>query len=236
MPPPQGPPNSDKDGPMTLLLLACLPPAVDSNPRDTADTQAQEPPFACPSWLGFDPGAVRSFQSIAGLDYDYAYTATVEPKTVSAEHNTRVAVTQVSQQTGGGWSAYSATETLHYRCDATGAWYEGLRRDWSGTAEGSDTPQSGWLEATFENYLYFPMDPSAPWTADWTGTFADHSGNKVDDARTYTYTPLGQESVTVPAGTFQALKVERDAGGTPSLEWYAESEGLVQTETLERVP
>lgn len=222
---------------MILFLLACQPPIVDSDPGDTADTAdtALVEPFDCPAWLGFDPNASRSFQSVDGLDYDFSYTATVGAHTVSDDNETLVVVTQVSSQSGGGWTEYNATETLSYRCDASGAWYEGLRRDWSGTPEGSSTAKSGWLEAEFEGYLYFPIDPSGPWTADWSGTFTDDGGTEVNDARTYVYTPMGSESVTVPAGTYQALKVERDSSGTKTLEWYAEGEGLVKTESIERV-
>ena len=223
---------------MILFLLACQPPIVDSDPGDTADTADTGElvePFDCPSLLGFVDGASRSFESIEGLDYTFAYTATVQTPTVSDSNETLIEVTQTSTQTGGGWDEYQATETLRYRCDATGAYYEGLRRDWSGTYENGGAA-SGWLEAEFEDYLYFPMDASGPWTADWTGIFKDDSGNEVSDARTYTYTPTGEESVTVPAGSYQALKVERDSGGTKSLEWYADGEGLVKTESIERVP
>lgn len=224
---------------MLLLLLACQPPVVDDTTSvdDTAtdDTGDLVEPLDCPAHLGFVDGATRSFEAVDGLGYAFAYTATVGTPTVSEDNETLIEVSQVSTQTGGGWQSYQATETLRYRCDATGAYYEGLRRDWSGTYEsgGSD---SGWLEAVFEGYLYFPMDASGPWTADWSGTFTDDSGNEVPDARVYTYTPQGEESVTVPAGSYTALKVQRDAGGTTSLEWYAEGEGLVKTETVERVP
>ena len=170
-----------------------------------------------------------------GLDYTFAYTATVATPTVSDDNETLIEVTQVSSQQGGGWTQYEATETLNYRCNATGAYYEGLRRDWSGTYENGSSA-SGWLEAVFEGYLYFPMDSSGPWTADWTGTFKDDSGTEVNDARTYIYTPVGEYSVTVPAGTYQVLKVERNNAGTKSYEWYAEDEGLIKTETVERVP
>jgi hypothetical protein len=226
---------------MSHFLLACQPPVIDSDPGDTADTADTGDtgdlvePFDCPAWLGFDAGATRSFQSLDGLDYDFSYTATVGTPTVSDDNETLVEVNQVSTQTGGGWAQYSATETLRYRCDATGAWYEGLRRDWSGTPEGG-AATSGWLEAGCEGYLYFPMDSSGPWTADWTGTFKDDSGTEVNDARTYIYTPVGEYSVTVPAGTYQTLKVERNNAGTKSYEWYAEGEGLIKTETVERVP
>lgn len=224
---------------MLLLLLACQPPVVDdtTSADDTAtdDTGDLVEPFDCPAMLGFTDGATRSFESVAGLGYTYAYTATVQTPSVSDDNETLIEVTQSATQTGGGWQSYQATETLRYRCDATGAWYEGLRRDWSGTYDNGST-DSGWLEAAFEGYLYFPMDSSGPWTADWSGTFTDDSGNEVPDARLYTYTPQGEESVTVPAGTYTALKVERDASGTKSLEWYAEGEGLVKTESVERVP
>ncbi|MFT5587692.1 MAG: hypothetical protein ACI9VR_005305 [Cognaticolwellia sp.] len=228
---------------MILFLLACQPPIIDSNPGDTADTESTDDtgdtgpqePFDCPSLLGFVDGSTRSFQSVDGVDYDFSYTATVATPTVSDDNETLIEVTQISTQVGGGWAQYNATETLSYRCDATGAYYEGLRRDWSGTPEGS-TSRSGWLEVEFEGYLYFPMDSSGPWTADWSGTFSDNNGNVVPDARIYTYTPMGEESVTVPAGTYQALKVQRDADGTLSQEWYADGEGLVKTATIERVP
>jgi hypothetical protein len=227
---------------MILFLLACQPPVIDSDPGDTADTADTADtgdlvePFDCPAWLGFDAGATRSFQSLEGLDYDFSYTATVGTPTVSDDNETLVEVTQVSTQTGGIWVEYNATEVLRYRCDATGAWYEGVRRDWSGTPQGTGTPTSGWLEAEFKSYLYFPIDSSEPWIADWSATLIDDGGTEVNDARKYHYAPKGVESVTVPAGTYQALKVERNSSGTLSYEWYAEGEGLIKTETVERVP
>jgi hypothetical protein len=74
---------------------------------------------------------------------------------------------------------------------------------------------------------------------DWSQTLGVqiHSGNQnMDVTITSTYTADGYESVTVPAGTFQALKItlsslsDGDANPTTQTLWYAAGVGLVKAQ------
>lgn len=224
---------------MLLLLLACTADPTDSDSQGTDDTSSSSG-VQCPEHAGITAGETRSYDTKPDVQqekgYRFWYTQTVEPLEEDADGNLLVTVTQQSWQTGGGYQDYTLDMTLNYRCDDQGIWYTGNRRDWTGTLN-NGTEDTGWQEASFEGYLLLPAEQTgAPWNADWSATFIDHTDREVRDARLYTFTPSDPETVTTDAGSFEATRVDGTQDTAPiGTWWYAAGEGLVQTLDVQRV-
>jgi hypothetical protein len=95
----------------------------------------------------------------------------------------------------------------------------------------SETSTDSESTTRYFNLLVMPADPLQPSSGRYgyeTDAGANAQGN-------YTYTPIGIEEITVPYGTFDALKVELDYDAGAAALWAAEGEGWVLTDTLHRI-
>jgi hypothetical protein len=78
--------------------------------------------------------------------------------------------------------------------------------------------------------LRWPLAPGATWSVTCTSTTTSNGQSRTTSTTT-TYAVGGQESVTVPAGTFNAYKVTVDGGSSTTTEWVDPTAcaGIVKT-------
>lgn len=194
-------------------------------------------------------------------------TVFVKSSCVNPYYPVREGSTWNYQLTGSMLPSYTFTDTItaiHNGGFTLTSEFDGSShtQEWVCTPEGLVALQMGGgvstkginLKAETQNAsgVMYPVEinPGDTWqyTLDFTGTMemASGSGDAIGSIRS-DYTALGTDSVTVPAGTFNALKVQVvttfDANvnfqgivapvkfTTTSMSWYAEGTGWVKTES-----
>ncbi len=200
-----------------------------SSPTDTpAAQQAGSAPGSCKNPL---------YPVVEGATYSYTTTSqlggTSYTKTVSAVQSDGFTVTEVFK-TG-------TTQTREWKCTADGLVSLAPVGGSSDTVTSPSTNVT--LSSTTNTGVTFPTAVTQGQT--WTQTFTDTgkiSRNGVDIATetvtTQTFTANGMESVTVPAGTFNAMKitVHADVKMTETLQGQSRTSDIPSDSTLWYAP
>lgn len=173
-----------------------------SEERSGASDPTDEPPVAVSSLCDNEyypvvNGATWSYSGTSSATEDFAYT-----NTISSVRDDGFTVTVEFDD---------VTLVQEWACIADGI----LALDTGGGAAGTVTTSDINLEMETQNVsgITYPNEilPGNTWahTLDYTGKM-DVAGEFVDVSgdTTYSYTAIGIENVTVPAGTFDAMKIE----------------------------
>ncbi len=137
--------------------------------------------------------------------------------------------------------SYTSSTTGNYRCDGDGMWMLDVSTTYKVTAGGSDS--SGWTRITYDApVLLFPRDAAVgdAWTVDATGTIESSTADPMTFSTTTTYEVASEETVSVPAGSFDTLRLDsstEEVSGPPTTasSWIALDVGTVKTDTTELV-
>lgn len=224
-----------------LVLQACsptipetpVPPASESRTIETELPPTQEQGLCSHPLYPVETGATWTYQSIGGLSGNFSFTDTItevreDGFTLESEFN-------------------GATVNQQWSCTA-----EGLASLTFGSGAAGGLSTSGVqmdLTTTSVQGVILPraINPGDQWpySLDFEGEMT-YSGTNVETqgTATFAFSALGEESVTVPAGTFNALKIHADltlemdvtySGFTapvvfiiPSDIWYAPDVGWVK--------
>ncbi len=148
-----------------------------------------------------------------------------------------VVLVSTYEGSGSGYD-YSSESTGNYRCDADGFWI--LDQDTSYTVTTTSGTTEGWSTVTYdEPVLLVPNSVAVgdTWTTEATGTVETSTGQTIDLATTTDYEVVAEESVTVPAGTWDAYRIDITAdagtGATTTTTWIAPGVGTVKTDSTE---
>ena len=211
---------------ITLFLAACAaPPVTPTSPAQSTEIQAPQASAAAPGTdLTTTPEAsvpAATAASGAGLCANAYYPA-------------REGATWNYRSTGGPAGEYSFTDTIRaVRVDGftltTQMGGQERSQEWACTAQGLVAGQLGGapaamlnsqgialnLDAVTPNGVIFPsqINPGDQWqhSLDFNGDVSvmNEEAEATGTAQ-MNFTAIGEESVTVPAGTFEALKIEID--------------------------
>lgn len=201
---------------------------ADADTDSDADTDADADADACTVWSGVvSEGSTWTYDLVGQVTGD----STVE---VTAFDGTNLEFTSASTSSTQG-SVTDSTSVLDYTCDSDGMWLHGVYTEYSGEAAGY--PYSGWSDVVYDvPMLVTPASLSVgdSWTAEGSGTVTTDATGAQAFSTTTTYEAVGEESVTVPAGTYTAIKISgATEGSPPAMSWTAEGVGTVKTDGSE---
>lgn len=227
---------------LTLVLQACTPgvpespvsPTLEPIPTETEQPQSGDQSLCYNPLYPVKSGASWTYASTGGLSGDFSFTDTIS--------EVREDGFSVESQFNG------ATLTQEWACRP-----EGLASLTFGSGVAGGISTSGvQMDLTTTNVqgVILPKTISAgdqwPYSLDFEGNM-EYGGTLVDTRGTASssFSALGEESVTVPAGTFDAMKIHLDLSlemevtysgfnaplvfTIPSDIWYAPGVGWVKT-------
>ncbi len=192
---------------LALVFVACAPaapatplsPTIEPAATETQQPQPEQQPLCSNPLYPVKTGATWTYSSTGGLSGNFSFTDTI---TEVREDG----FTLESQFNG-------ATVTQEWDCTP-----EGLASLTFGSGAAGGISTSGvQMDLTTTNVqgVIVPktvsVDDQWPYSLDFAGNM-EYSGNSVDTEGTarFTFNALGEESVTVPAGTFDAMKIHVD--------------------------
>ena len=200
---------------------------ADTDTDADSDADADADAGLCGVWSGVvSQGSTWEYDYVGQLTGD----ATIEVTSVSGS---AVEFTSVSHSEAQG-SITDSTSVLSYTCDSEGMWLEEIYTDYSGSAAGYK--YSGWTETVYDApILVTPSSLSVgdSWTVDASGVVTTSDGASQPFSTTTTYEAVAEESVTVPAGTYTAIKLVSSIDGSAAASWTAEGVGTVKTDSSE---
>lgn len=130
--------------------------------------------------------------------------------------------------------SYSSETTSQYRCDDEGMFILSSKTDYMSVVAGQS--YSGWTESTFTGAaLILPrqLEVGLTWVSDQSYTYVDSSGSSDSFDVTFNFEVSAEEDVTVPAGTYTALRVESD--GAEHGSHYTKGVGFIRSSYFELV-
>lgn len=214
---------------LLLGLLGCSVKVATGDTSETGDPPVEDS-TACGAWTGFrEEGQTWSYAWVSG-DTSGDGLMTLD----DLDELGGAAQTSLVLSFSGPELSSTITTTVSYICDPEGIWVGTQSTDWE-TVSGDYTSAS-WLLSSYDP----PWLMLARLAADgdtWTGsTSHEQQGSAVETTvadKTWSMT-AATETVTVPAGTYEALRVDvtGDLGVTS---WYADGVGLVKTGDLQLI-
>lgn len=218
---------------LPLLLLGCVGKGEvelhDSAAPDTGETgEAPADQTLCGAFSGFEAEGRVWIYGLAteGLTGSVTVTLTeLDPVGLTASTTTREELQSEEA------SVVAETETS-YVCDeaglAVGTRYTSVER----TADGVTTAE--WALESFDPpWLVVGRDArvGAVWTGSTTRTTERDGQEPLSEALSWTFTVAGEEDLTLPAGRYEAIRVD-SSGEIGETRWLSEGVGMVQTATL----
>ncbi len=220
-----------------LLLLGCTGKGVvQLTPTETGETGDSGEPAStdtslCGAYSGLDvEGRVWIYDWVFGDQAGSGVTTLTELDEIG-----QTATVDSSLQAYGEGFSYASTTSTTYICDGDGLWMGTQLSQWETTSDGSTNED--WLLTTYDPPWLMVARDMAPGAA-WDGTTSRAVEGGQTPAATaevrWSHTVGAEEQVTVPAGTYSALRVDV-SGDLGVTSWMAVGTGLVQTEDLKLV-
>ncbi len=204
--------------------IAVIPPI---RPKNSPDANFK----SCNPYMPLVPGSMASYtlKYPAGLVADVDVVVDLETENGQSVFVER---TRIHDKLGG--SQKSQLETRKYACD--GNRVKILDYDGQNYVEGKLTATK-W---EMRNDPIAMIDPAAlarkgtAWSYSFYYTISapDREPVRTEDPLFVQFESLGAESVTVPAGTFSAIKVKRKVGQNEVLEYWVRGMGLVKRQMV----
>jgi hypothetical protein len=227
----------------TLLLSACNLPS-----RQAAQTQTQTPVPTTATIFESSPTPTSLcvntyYPNRMGDNWDYSGTNSAIGSYTRSDTITNSGAESFTVETTLSNITYSVT----YTCTSTGLTSSDPIQQYAGALlSGSNTPVKVSLTSNTGTSLPAKIDPSDTWqqTADWYATSQELNLN---GRFVFNYSAVGYESVTVPFGTFNALRVDAIirievsgfrilAGTYTTTSWFVPQVGIVKSEGTSHVP
>lgn len=215
---------------LVLGLMACADKGSEDTGGDSDSALPEGDTTICGSLLGFQSkGQTWTYSWVSGERVGTAVTSLDDLDALGGTAMTTSVYTATSEDL-----AYTLTMTSNYVCDGEGLWTGTLSTSWE-TVSGEYT-SSDWRLSTY-NPPWLTLQRDATSGSTWTGstTVESQGGSAEPEAHDETWSMSATaETITVPAGTYEALRVDvgADLGVTS---WYAEGVGLVATGDLQLV-
>lgn len=214
----------------TTTTVACTEKGGEDTAPHTGETgePASTDTSPCGAWTGYDVrGAEWSYAWVSGSISGLGTTTLLDVDTTGGAASTRTVLAYEDVD-----YTYTITVATNYVCDAEGLWVGTQSTDWV-TVTG-DYTSTDWLLTTFDP-PWLALQRDAEEGSTWVGnTHRSVQGSAVASSEadlTYSMS-AALDTVTVPAGSFDALRV--DVSGDLGLtSWYAAGVGLVKTGDLQ---
>ncbi len=198
---------------------------ADGDADADADTDADADPDLCGGYSG-----IRGVGSAWSWEYTGAISG-YQNSRVSSINGATVEMVVDSQITSGDYTTTYDMRTS-YRCDTQGLWYTRNVADYHTVGPSYD--YAGTTTSTYSGYLVTPANPTVgdSWNNNVSGTTLDGASG---ETTTYTFATSGritaEETVTVPAGTYTALRTTLTTDGNVSTSWIAPAVGGVKADS-----
>ena len=202
---------------------------TDADADADADSDADADLDLCGGFTGIrGVGTSWEWNYVNGLDGQQA-------STVESISGTTVVMRVDSVITASGYTTTYDMRTS-YRCDDDGLWYTGSEVDYHTT--GPDYDYTGSTVSSYSGYLVTPADLEVGTT--WTNTVSGSTTVvETGDTNSFSFTSTGQvaaeESITVPAGSYSALRTTITTDGNAATSWLAPDVGTVKADSSELV-
>ena len=207
---------------LLAFLAGCGQRAPDSASDDTgADTDTDTDAGVCPPWSG-----IHGLGTTWAWDYDSQGYVGSGTKTVTAFDEVSGAATIALdlEISGGGQDMVVHQEESAF-CDPGGLWFTAVSVWYKG--DGMDTSEAYYQFDAPALVLPWDLAVGVSWTTDRSGTVSAPDQPPSDCEDVMGFTVEAAETVTVPAGTWEALRVV-DTVGANWTRWFALDTGLVQ--------
>ncbi len=200
----------------------------DADADADADSDADADPDLCGGYTG-----VRGVGSSWSWDYTGSISGYQNSRVESISGETVVMAVDSQIVSSGYTSTYDMRTS--YRCDSQGFWHTRAEVDYS--TVGPDYEYEGSSTTTYSNYLLIPADPTVgdSWSNTVSGTTTTSEGTSNSFSFTHSGSVVGEETVTVPAGTYTTLRTTSTTDGSSTNIWYAAAVGGVKTDSSELV-
>ncbi len=202
---------------------------ADSDADGDADSDADAD--ACGPW-----SAIAAGRSWTWAYADGSSTGTQRSTVDSVDGSSGLLTSESDFRYGSSYTMTQSLETL-FRCDG-GLIVEESHGSYEGSSSG--TPFSGTFDTVYTaGGPQYPLAiaPGDDWTVRYAGQTTSNPGGTSSFDYTSSYEAVREESVTVEAGTWTAMKMTAttDAGGEPvtTTSWVAADVGMVKSDTNE---
>lgn len=202
------------------------------------DTQSfdSEPPRLCVDYSGFlSPQSQHAYRTPDDWAAENGTAGTWSRGITSWEESDGVVLITV-EQSGSfavtGYESYTTLQRSSYRCDADGVWLLSTRLEYAYTYHGA--AYSGWSEVSYTDPMLV-LRPELTVGSSWGSTThtvtTTSSGGAPEQDLAYHFEVSGEESISVPAGEFSALKLVNTLDGSEV--WLDADAGLVRSANME---
>ena len=173
-----------------------------------------------------------------GSSWEWNYVSGIsghQASTVESISGTTVVLRVDSEISASGYTTTYDMRTS-YRCDDDGLWHTYAEVDYH--TVGPDYDYQGSTTSSYSGYLVIPADleVGSTWTNSVSGTT---TVVETGDTNSFTFTSTGQvtaeEQVTVPAGSYTALRTTITTDGNAATSWLAADVGTVKSDSSELV-
>ncbi len=187
--------------------------------------------------------ANRYFPTASGSRWEYSGSDSLTGAYTRTDTVTNTQAASFTLATSVGNVAYSVV----YDCTSKGLTSENPIQQYAGALLSSpDAPVSVKMTSNSSSSLPAQMTPGDTWqqTADWQ---ASSPQLNINGRFVFDYTAIGSENISVPAGTYNAFRVDTTirievtglhvlAGTYTTTSWWAPDVGLVKSEGTSHVP
>jgi len=203
---------------------------TDAGTTDAGTTEERPDDGPCPAWLGFTSAGVAWEYDYLEPDLDVDYVVTLDAYSDGAG-----VLLETQTYDVDGDTHYTLTTTT-FTCDDDGFWV--LDRTSTYTTDPDDDDAAyAWNEVLYdEPILELPRSLTVgdSWSVFASGVTNSHTGYATKFSLQVEYVADAAESLTVPAGTYDTLRVETVTANGPNVTlfntlWYAWDVGLVGT-------
>lgn len=213
--------NSNNNG----RAAASFTPPIEIKPEAQTDPNFK----SCNSYFPLVPGSQAKYNLIYPTTLRANVNVVVEQGTGQDNKPVMVERTQIVDSSGGLHKNSLGKEL--YSCD-------GEKVDLVGRLEDNDVEgNKAHIEIRYSRPAVAMVEPSAmvpgtSWTYSFTETFQQPGQATIDTNKTYrvSMSVIGPQDVTVPAGTFKTMKLEKKTETSTIYEYYARGIGLVKRE------
>jgi len=203
---------------------------------DDGTTESRPDDGPCPAWLGFTSADVTWEYDYLEPDLDVEYIVTLDAYADGAG-----VLLETQTYDVDGDTHHTLTTTTFY-CDAEGFWVTDRTSTYT-TDPDDDAAAYAWNEVLYdEPILELPRSLTVgdSWSVFASGVTNSHTGYATKFSLQVEYVADTTESLTVPAGTYDTLRVETVTANGPNVTlfntlWYVWDVGLIATGLTEMV-
>jgi hypothetical protein len=183
---------------------------TDTDADGDTDSDADTDAGPCGPWTGISGLGTTWSYSFADADL----SGTVDNEITAYDAGAGLVTAESLSDLTGPDYTLSSTTTTEYRCDGDGYWMLSQHTEYAMDYAG--TPIEGWTDASYDPpALLIPHDIQVgdSWTTSYIGTTETNMSAPAPFESSVVQTVIEEQSVTVPAGTYDTLYVEFSGDG-----------------------